>query len=229
MPTSSAVQILLIIRTPPMNGPNTTHVLSRMFTNNEQIIIALSDLVAAHRHQQLTKRYEPPMQHQHDANSQAQELRQQYQTLANNNINSDALSALSKLSPSVPVNLIVQDFMSISFEEQVRLIAASSIVIGMHGAGIAGTMHMSVGTKYCCGVIEIFPEGEFKLNRGYSAMSRRLGHYYERLNVPPGNTGLQGSLVPVSQITSALQKVLGSIVDNGGSCVLRAVVDAPFL
>jgi hypothetical protein len=34
----------------------------------------------------------------------------------------------------------------------------------MHGAGIANTMHMPVGTKYCCGVVEIFPQGMHFLN-----------------------------------------------------------------
>ena len=46
--------------------------------------------------------------------------------------------------------------------KQVRMIAQSSVLIGMHGAAIASSLHMPVGTKYCCGVIEIFPDGEFK-------------------------------------------------------------------
>lgn len=29
-----------------------------------------------------------------------------------------------------------------------------------------GTMHMPVGTKHCCGVIEIFPDGEFNNIKG---------------------------------------------------------------
>ena len=42
---------------------------------------------------------------------------------------------------------------------------------------------MAVGTKNCCGVIEIFPDGEFKGIRGHGNMARRMGHHYARLEV----------------------------------------------
>ena len=36
----------------------------------------------------------------------------------------------------------------------------------MHGAGITHSMHMSIGESNCCGVLEIFPTGEFTNIRG---------------------------------------------------------------
>jgi hypothetical protein len=67
---------------------------------------------------------------------------------------------LEKNSRNVLYEFEVYDLSKLSFEEQIRLIGTSSILISMHGAGIASSMHMPVGTKYCCGVIEIFPHGK---------------------------------------------------------------------
>eukprot|EP01034_Spumella_vulgaris_P045142 gene45142-56205_t len=53
----------------------------------------------------------------------------------------------------------------------------------MHGAGIAHSLHMSVGSHLCCGVVEIFPEGEFKSIRGYGNMIRHMGIHYSRLEI----------------------------------------------
>ena len=32
---------------------------------------------------------------------------------------------------------------------------------------MAGSMHMPIGTKYCCGMIEIYPSGEFTPIKGH--------------------------------------------------------------
>lgn len=183
MPTISAMQILLVVRTPPVSGPNTTHVLSRMYTNTAEIRSSLQAFIQQR----------------------------------------------SAADPSLRTTLAVHDFLSVPFAEQVRLIASSSIVIGMHGAGIASSMHMAVGTKYCCGVIEIFPEGEFKSIRGYGNMARRMGHYYERLNVAPEHTSLQGTVVPVAKLSIALESVTARILSKGGSCFLPEVINTPYL
>jgi len=133
--------------------------------------------------------------------------------------------ALSKL-PGVSI-FVAQDLATIPFEEQVRLVANSSLVIGMHGAGIPASMHMSVGTKHCCGVIEIFPEGEFKTIRGYGNMARRMGHHYERLALTTGDSrGGRGTYVPPQQITAAAQRVL-QLIETKPSCVMPSVVQDP--
>ena len=183
MPTQETLQLLLITRMPPPHGPNTTHVLSRMYANTDQIVSALTAFVVQQNAQH----------------------------------------------PSTPMKLVVQDFLSISFSDQVRLIASSSIVVGMHGAGIASTMHMAVGTKHCCGVVEIFPEGEFKSIRGYGNMARRMGHHYERLSVEPQHTSLQGTHVPAEGLLAAVRSVVERIAGTGGSCFLPEVITTPYL
>lgn len=57
------------------------------------------------------------------------------------------------------VELLSVDLAMLNFTAQVQLMNEVGLVIGMHGAGIAGTMHMPVGSPNCCGVVEIFPPG----------------------------------------------------------------------
>lgn len=66
-------------------------------------------------------------------------------------------SELGAKNPAVVFQVVEQDLDLLAFDDQVALVARSSLIIGMHGTGIAISMHMAVGSKYCCGVIEIFP------------------------------------------------------------------------
>lgn len=74
---------------------------------------------------------------------------------------------IEKAISSIPhVKLIAVDLVDFSFEEQVKLISSVQIMIGIHGAGMSFSTHMPIGTKNCCGVIEIFPRGEFQAIKG---------------------------------------------------------------
>ena len=53
------------------------------------------------------------------------------------------------------ISLIVQDLSKLDLMDQIRLIGESSVMVGMHGAGMASSMHMSIGAKYCCGMLEV--------------------------------------------------------------------------
>jgi hypothetical protein len=119
---------------------------------------------------------------------------------------SELVDSISMKNTDIFIEIIIQDFDLLSFEEQVLLIAKSSLVIGLHGTGIAISMHMAVGTKYCCGVIEIFPgdkrdkrfngtndmdlkikkENKYRNLKGHENMVRRMGIQYERLNLIGG-------------------------------------------
>jgi len=182
LPSPTVLRVLLISRSPPSAGPNSTHILSRMYTNTQQIVSAL----------------------------------QVYAESKN------------KMSP-YRVEITHSAFSSLSFLDQVTLMGESSVVIGMHGAGIASSMHMPIGTKLCCGVVEIFPEGEFKSIKGYSALARKLGHQYERVNVLPEHTGLQGTQVDPVLVVNALRSVVERIDSSGGSCYLPEVLSTPYL
>lgn len=103
------------------------------------------------------------------------------------------------------------------------MIGQSSLVIGVHGAGIASTMHMSIGTKYCCGVLEIYPNGEFTVARGHGNMARKMGIHYNRIDTVSGELG--GLTLPPQDLI-LLQRKIQIIVHkmvNHASCVLPHV------
>ena len=127
------------------------------------------------------------------------------------------------------VEFLAQDLAAMSFEEQLRLIGSVGIVIGMHGAGIPNSMHMSVGSRYCCGVIEIFPDGEFKAIRGYGNMARKMGHLYSSIMLDRTLTSATGTAVDVNKLHDTVVDMIKNIVDKPTqSCILPKVVSDPY-
>jgi hypothetical protein len=118
-----------------------------------------------------------------------------------------------------------------AFEKQLEVISTASLVIGMHGTGIAATVHMPVGHKNCCGVIEIMPPepSEFHKIHGFGNMIRRLGAHYARLDIQAKKSSsaqLQsgiGSVVPVNELEQLVAVMHNRIVHNS-SCILSSVV-----
>jgi len=93
----------------------------------------------------------------------------------------------------------------------------------VHGAGVASTMHMSIGTKYCCGVLEIYPHGEFTVARGHGNMARKMGIYYDRIDTVSGDNG--GLTLPrndLVQLQDKITKLVFRMVQQA-SCVLPEV------
>lgn len=129
-----------------------------------------------------------------------------------------ALKAFADASTNI--DFVYFDLNKMSFESQVRLMSNMSIVIGMHGAGIASSMHMPVGTPHCCGVVEVFPPGEFVPVRGYSNMARRMGHHYTRIElgrdsyVEAGMTSV-GVGVGIGGVSASAGKVSNSMKKSG--------------
>lgn len=128
--------------------------------------------------------------------------------------------------------VVFQDLSLLSFEKQIQLIAESSIVVGMHGGAVALALHMAIGTKFCCGVIEIFPSSaDFGSIRGYGNALRRAGVSYSRLELEPavsveGRGG--GSVVPLDTLQRELARMMGRI-RTAPSCLLPVVVKSPFV
>jgi hypothetical protein len=105
----------------------------------------------------------------------------------------------------------------------------------MHGAGIASSaMHMSVGSPNCCGIIEIFPPGEFASIRGYGNMARRMGHHYTRIEIENSNQLLDSektssrivTIVSPTQVISAIEEIV-NLIKYKPSCFLPAVIRSP--
>lgn len=194
LPSPTVLRVLLISRSAPTSGPNSTHILSRMFTNTQELQSALQTYAAQ-------------------------------KSLATTSLDTTSNSNTTGFRVEVTHSV----FGSLSYLDQVRSMSETSIVIGMHGAGIASSIHMPVGTALCCGIVEIFPEGEFKTIKGYSSLARKLGHQYERINVAPAHTSLQGTTVAPELVTSALDSLISKIVKARGSCFLPEVLNVPYL
>jgi hypothetical protein len=88
-------------------------------------------------------------------------------------------------------------------------------------------MHMPIGTKHCCGVIEIFPEGEFKQIRGYGNMARRMGHHYKDMFLSGADSGSDGATVSPSLLKEKVVELI-SAIKNSPTCVLPTVISDPY-
>jgi len=153
----------------------------------------------------------------------------------------DLLAALTA-ETGVKATLSVVNLGTMTFEDQVRLVGRSSLLIGMHGAGITHAMHLPVGTKHCCGVLEIFPFGEFSPIRGHGNMARRMGLHYDRIfldrnetnsprytNVNKGGPAF-GSYVPLKAFNESVAGLLRAVAGGSGAratCIMPTVLRNP--
>ncbi len=93
---------------------------------------------------------------------------------------------IASLKELQAVEVTHADFGRISFEEQILLVAQSSIIIGLQSADLSHAFHMSIGQVICCGVIELTPypasdgglSSKFARNqRAFSNAVKKLGKY----------------------------------------------------
>lgn len=151
------------------------------------------------------------------------------------------IATKNSVSNGPKIRLVVEDLLSLPFEEQVQLVGESSIIIGMNGGGMGTSIHMPVGTKYCCGMIEIFGRSSLdsstdtistagfasKLVRGYGSMSKRLGINYAKLEIAE-STSETGTVVPAKDLLQALESMLQTVLEKS-SCFLPSVLKYPFM
>ena len=95
------------------------------------------------------------------------------------------LAALRGAVPGVDVRVVDADFTLMPYAEQVALVRASHIIIGMHGAGMTHGIHMAPADE--CGggavVIELFPNGNSE--KGVRNMNVQV-----RVGYAPGASGM---------------------------------------
>ncbi len=145
-------------------------------------------------------------------------------------VNIDEIYDTLKRDLSSQIDIVMVDLGKLTMEQQVTLIANVGLVIGVHGAGIPNAMHMSIGSNRhgpCCGVIEIFPQGEFMPIRGYGNMARRLGLHYQRMELTSSQSMSTGANIPPSALKNMVQDMVKKIVDKP-TCVLPSVFDDPY-
>jgi hypothetical protein len=117
----------------------------------------------------------------------------------------------------IQVQLMIVDLATLSYIEQLRLIASTSIIVGIHGAGITHLMHMSIGTKFCCGVIEIFPKGVFTKIRGHGTMARKMGLRFSRIDVDEADSKAEGTNIPVNPLSHGLTYMVNAIASSASA------------
>ena len=123
---------------------------------------------------------------------------------------------------------VATDLGKLSFEEQLSLIGESGLMIGMHGAGIASSMHMPIGEPKCCGVLELFPQGEFTPIKGHGNMARKMGLHFDRLDIPAAQSQGNGAQVPIGPLTKQVRAMLHRLLEQP-TCVLDTVINDPYL
>ena len=151
-----------------------------------------------------------------------------------NFLNLDAIQASlnetmrSLESVTGPNVLVVKDLGTMEMYEQVKLISESSVLVGMHGAGMASSMHMSIGTKHCCGALEIYPYGEYTPIRGHGNMARKMGIRYDRVDIRMEDSLGDGAVVPVHELAQTLINMVKGLQAQP-TCVMPAVISDPYL
>jgi hypothetical protein len=138
------------------------------------------------------------------------------------------IAKLQKSADAPPFELVVQNLADLDFAQQLQLISQTSVLVGIHGAGIAHSQYMSVGAAGCCGVLEMFPQGEFTPVRGFANMVRKMGAHYERIDIAGKDSRASGALVPVQEMAAKLGALLRAVTERP-SCVLPQVVDDFYL
>jgi hypothetical protein len=151
--------------------------------------------------------------------------------------------ASSTATKGVTIQLeIVSDLFKLPFEEQIKKMSSTGLIIGMTGSTMANSIFMPVGTRYCCGMIEIFPEttsgGEAVSSprnlKGNRQLAKRLGHIYHRLDLPGtakkenDNNHKNGTVIPLKSLKEAVAVVVDQILSSTGSCVLPEVIRQPY-
>ena len=62
--------------------------------------------------------------------------------------------------------------------------------VGVHGAGVPwATSQLPLGTATCCGVVELFPPGQYKGIRGHGNFARSLGFEFSQRDIPANKLG----------------------------------------
>jgi hypothetical protein len=100
-------------------------------------------------------------------------------------------------------------------------------MIGMHGAGITHAMHMSVGKPLCCGVIEVYPQGEYTRIYGHGNMARKIGVHYNRIDLDASYTGGDGTRIPTDQLERSVDNMIEKLY-NKPSCIHPSAIDDPY-
>jgi len=141
------------------------------------------------------------------------------------------------LPDDVEVNILVQDLTQLSLEQQTMLLANASILITSQGSGVVNSMHMPLGSKYCCGVIELASQDSNgaglgqgkKLDLSNGNVAKRMGFHYRRVNLHVSADSATGN--HTSQLQLSTQRLIDAMkyislkIFSTPTCVLPDVIN----
>jgi hypothetical protein len=154
----------------------------------------------------------------------ARQILNELEVLKGLQIMSEEIQKLNKIK----INFLPIDLSNLTVSEQIILFSDTSLIMGMHGAGIAmGNMHLPIGTKYCCGVFEIYPAGEFVPIRGHGNMAREMGHHYDRIDLDQSESSSVGASILIRPLVTKVKSMIMKLIDIP-TCLLPEVVDDPY-
>lgn len=111
------------------------------------------------------------------------------------------------------VTVRTADLARLPFDQQVQLVHSSSIVLGMHGAGLTHIMNMAVGAPNCCALVELFPstlvDPLFNGYQGYANMARWLGVKY--FSYTASMSTMAGTAIDVSVAKTIVVQAMNGI------------------
>lgn len=105
------------------------------------------------------------------------------------------------------------DLAALSFREQYLRVQAASVLLGMHGAGVAHATSMQVGLPGCCALLEMFPAADagFSSIHGYGNAARWVGVRYVRYQTPDGREGSAGTAVEANKVALLVKAALARL------------------
>jgi len=108
----------------------------------------------------------------------------------------------------VAVRLVPVDFATMSFDDQMALVRASDVIIGMHGAGLVHALWLPTEQR-ACGLIELFPPGGGPSGggpMGVANVARHAGVHYE--SVVGENTEGGKTVIAATDVLDALDRLM---------------------
>lgn len=124
------------------------------------------------------------------------------------------------------IRVIEIDLSSLSLSQQIQLIAKSNMIIGFHGSGInALSLHMSIGSERCCGVIEIFSQSssiktQLKQEMYYHNAAQSIGSHYQSVLA-----NMNEMTISIHEIQNLLLQISINMIKSP-SCILTDTIES---
>ena len=59
-------------------------------------------------------------------------------------------------------------------------------------------------------------------------MARRMGHHYERVNIPNKQSNRGGAIVPIDLVLKYTNEIIFKIMNHNHTCILPNVIKNPY-